>query len=324
MAALYQSRLAGADTSQSVHMQIIRQARHYPYMLESYHYMKPQIVAAIRDNKSSVFLDSGAFSMFTQGVEVNLESYARFIENHQDIIHVASNLDAIGRGYEQLSYDRQKQLERMGAKIKPVHHVRDADEWLQRYLDEGYDYIFLGGMVPETTPVLMHWLDHVWHHYLTNADGTPKVKVHGFGLTTLTLMFRYPWYSVDSTSWVMTAQFGSIYLDLPQPDGTVKDYKVDFSTQSNKRYDINSWHFNSLTGAERRAVLNRLEELEAARPKDAEEDARLKELTGYTHGFNPTALAESYAWRDYANIEYFRRAMNRKVDRFTRQQETLF
>jgi hypothetical protein len=296
----------------------------YPYVLESYHYMNDKIVDAARTDSIKFFLDSGAFSMFTQGVEVNLKGYAEFIHEHQDIIHAASNLDAIGQGQEQLSYDRQKQLEAMGAMVKPVHHVRDSDSWLQRYLGEGYDYIFLGGMVPESNPVLLGWLDHVWHKYLTNPDGTARVKVHGFGLTSLDLMFRYPWFSVDSTSWVMAASFGSVFLDMPQRDGTIKDYKIDFSTSSSKRYDINSWHWTSLSEPERTVVLERLEQLEAERPKHPELEAELEAFMGCKQGFNPEALGKSYGWRRYANVEYFRRAMNRKVDHFIQTQPTLF
>ncbi len=324
MAGYYAGR--GVDTEEgSMHLRVSRLIKKYPYWLESFHYIgdRPPLVKMIRSDQNKIFLDSGAFSMFTQGIEVDLTSYAKFIQEHKDIIDVASNLDAIGRGNEQLSYDRQKQLEAMDVDIKPVHHVRDADHWLQRYLDDGYDYIFLGGMVPENTPTLMNWLDGVWSKYLTNDDGTPKVKVHGFGLTTLSLMFRYPWYSVDSTSWVMTSRFGSIYLDMPQLDGTIKDYKVDFSDKSPRQREANSWHFNSLRPTEQKAVLERLEQLEAERIK-APIEADYEKEAGYKMGYYPEALAKSYGWRDYANIEYFRRAMNRRVDRFTSKQETLF
>ncbi len=320
MAGYYAGR--GVADASSLHLRVSRLVK-YPHILESFHYMKPQMVREIRSDKNKIFLDSGAFSMFTQGVDVNLEAYAKFIHEQQDIIEYASNLDAIGRGNEQLSYDRQKQLEAMNVDIKPVHHVRDADHWLERYMAEGYDYIFLGGMVPENTPTLMNWLDHVWTKYLTNDDGTPKIKVHGFGLTTLALMFRYPWYSVDSTSWVMTSRFGAIYLDMPQPDGTVKDYKLDFSDQSPKEHELKSWHFSRLTPPEMKAVLERLEQLEAERVKSPHEADYEKEA-GYKMGYYPEALARSYGWRDFANIEYFRRAMNRRVDRFTSKQETLF
>ena len=58
--------------------------------------------------------------------------------------------------------------------VLPVHHVRDHDYWLRRYLDEGYQHICLGGMVGESTPTLRKWLDHVWDKYLTNSDDTPR------------------------------------------------------------------------------------------------------------------------------------------------------
>lgn len=324
LASRYTGARAKGVSSQTSHS-FISGLIDYPYILESFHYLhsKNQLMNLMRENGDTMFLDSGAFSMFTQNVSVNLSSYAKFIEQHQDIIHVASNLDAIGAGNEQLSYDRQKELEKLGADIKPVHHVRDKDSWLQRYLDEGYDYIFLGGMVPENTDTLRTWLDHVWSRYLTKPDGTPKVKVHGFGLTTQELMFRYPWFSVDSTSWVQTAMFGAIYLDMPQPDGGVIDFKVDFSNKSKRRYDDNSWHFATLKEAEKQAVVNRLEELEAARTKYPIEE-ELEKAKGYKQGLNPVALGESYGWRDVANIGYFKRAMDRRVDRFVLQQETLF
>ena len=53
------------------------------------------------------------------------------------------------------------------------------------------------------------WLDDVWDK-LTNEDGSPKIRVHGFGMTAVALIFRYPWYSVDSTSWIKATANGAI------------------------------------------------------------------------------------------------------------------
>lgn len=326
MAGVYHGGRASSGMT-SIHLRVSRDYE-YPWVLESFHYADASLVAAIRRNKQTIFLDSGAFSMFTQGVKVDLKKYAQFILSNQDIIHIASNLDVIGAGHEQESYDRQKLLEQyLGNKkdgIKPVHHVRDDDYWLEKYIDEGYDYIFLGGMVPESTPVLMQWLDRIWHQYLTNPDGTPKIKVHGFGLTTNSLIFRYPWFSVDSTSWVMSSRFGSMLMDLPREDGTVKDIKVDFSDKSKKKFEMDSWHFKSLKPDEQEAILARLAELEAERIKDPVLEAAFEEEMKCKMGYNPEALGKSYGLRDIGNMEYFRRAMNRRVDKFLRAQETLF
>lgn len=261
----------------------------YPWILESFHYIGGErMPKIIREKGDTIFLDSGAFSMFTQGVTVNLEKYTDFIKTNLDIIHIASNLDHIGRDGEQKSYDNQKALEGMGVKIQPVHHARDKDEWLQRYLDEGYDYIFLGGMVPESTPYLMQWLDRIWEKYLCNPDGTAKVKIHGFGLTTLDLIFRYPWFSVDSTSWVMASRMGKVYVDLPH-----KDVKLQISDRSGKIKDFDM-HFDTLSPMAKKLVLDRILEL----------------------GYDPELLRTMYGWRDHFNIEYFRRIMERRVDRF--------
>lgn len=310
----------------SVHVNITGSIR-YPWMLESYHYIGgTNVPDAVRRDRETIFLDSGAFSMFTQGIKVDLKEYAAFVKRNSDIIHTASNLDVIGKGAEQETYDRQKQLEGwLGPNvIQPVHHVRDHDDWLRRYMDEGYDYIFLGGMVPESTPVLLQWLDHVWSKYLTNPDGTAKIKVHGFGLTTLSLIVRYPWFSVDSTRWVLASRFGMMFMDFPQLDGTFKDYTIDFSSRSRRRYDLNSWHFGSLKPDEQEVIRARLAEMEAARPRNPHLEHIFKQTFGVEMGYTPEALAISYGLRDMGNVEFFRRMQERRAARFVAAQETLF
>ncbi len=323
LAAWGQNGAGSAASGTTGHSQVLRPVR-YPHVLESFHYMNSKIVSAARADGTKFFLDSGAFSMFTQGVDVDLDKYAAFIHGHPDIIKVASNLDDTSKD-EAKSYSNQKALEALGCTVQPVFHAREDPVWLQRYIEEGYSYIFIGGMVPETTQWLQGWLDHIWQNYLTDKHGAPLVKVHGFGLTSLPLMFRYPWHSVDSTSWLMTATFGSIFLDMPQPRGGVKDIKVDFSDKSTKRHDLNSWHYGSLSAVEQHAVRERLAELEAERPyKDPQLETELEGVMGCQQGLCPEALAASYGWRRWANIEYFRRAMDRGVSRFTERQPTLF
>lgn len=184
-----------------------------PY-LESYYEIRKhdRLVDCIRKRGDKIFLDSGAYSAFTQGVKIDLRDYAYFIKENKDIIYVSSNFDVIGRGMEKESYENLRELESYGAVVQPVHHARDDDKWLQRYIDRGYNYIFLGGMVPESTPYLRNWLDRMWGRYLTKIDGTPRVKVHGFGLTVEELMKTYPWFSVDSTSWKLYAIMGFIVV----------------------------------------------------------------------------------------------------------------
>ena len=90
-------------------------------------------------------------------------------------------------------------------------------------------------MVGESTRTLRGWLDHIWCKYLTNADGTPKVKVHGFGMTMRELIVSLPVASVNSTSWIFVTLLAAA-TSTSAADGTVRDYKIEFSSRSGKRY----------------------------------------------------------------------------------------
>lgn len=178
--------------------------------LESYHYIKKgKYVESIRRDQERVFLDSGAFSSFSLGVDVDIGEYAEFIKEHEDIIEMASVLDAIG-DHEQ-TYRNQKELERRGCFVLPCYHYGEPFE-LGRFYAENYPYMTVGGMVPIPNQKLEPWLDEVWEKALTDSDGLPLTKVHGFGLTSRPLMEKYPWYSVDSSSWVQAASNGNIVL----------------------------------------------------------------------------------------------------------------
>lgn len=185
-----------------------------PHILESYHYVgKPTYVDAMRRDGAQIFLDSGAFSAYTLGGEINLPEYCNYIIQNEDIIRkedgilMASVLDGIGD--PQLTLDNQNEMERLGAKPLPCFHANEDEKFLEHYV-KNYDYITLGGMVGASTKQLMNWLDRMWDRYLTDGAGRPLIKVHGFGITAIPLMERYPWYSCDSSSWIQSTAFGTL------------------------------------------------------------------------------------------------------------------
>lgn len=47
-------------------------------------------------NKIELFLDSGAYSAWSQKTKINLKKYIKFIKENEDVIDVYSNLDVIG------------------------------------------------------------------------------------------------------------------------------------------------------------------------------------------------------------------------------------
>src|SRR5690606_16328259 len=155
------------------------------------------------------------FSAFSLGAEINLVEYCEWIKRNEDIIRrddgilMASVLDSIGSDLG--TWQNQQAMEANGVVPLPCFHYGEDERYLEWYLDR-YEYITLGGMVPISTPQLFHWLDRIWDKYLTDGSGRPRIKVHGFGLTSVPLMERYPWYSVDSSSWVQLAAFGNVFI----------------------------------------------------------------------------------------------------------------
>lgn len=211
LAAIYTTGISRHGTSYRQFTDIEKAARDaVPFILESYHYVHRQsAVDMMRRDGAKVFLDSGAFSAFTQGVEIDLVKFCNYIKENQDIITVASVLDGIGDPLK--TWQNQQLMEAQGVRPLPCFHYGEDERYLEWYL-ERYDYITLGGMVPINKEQLQFWLDRIWGKYLTDDNGLPRVKVHGFGLTRLNLMQRYPWYSVDSSSWVQSAVNGGILI----------------------------------------------------------------------------------------------------------------
>ena len=231
-----------------------RQRESATNLLESYHYIHRQtFVDSIRADGRKVFLDSGAFSAFTKGVEVDLPKYCDYIKRNKDIIeHVdgtllASVLDGIGDPLK--TWRNQLAMEQLGVRPLPCFHYGEDERYLEWYI-ANYDYITLGGMVPISTPQLKLWLDRIWEKYLTDGSGRPRIKVHGFGLTTVSLMERYPWYSVDSSSWVQIARVGGMLLI---PEARV----INVSNQSPQRR-VEGQHIDTLTPLQRQAVEQKL------------------------------------------------------------------
>lgn len=169
-----------------------------PHILESYHYVgKQKFVDEMRVNNARIFLDSGAFSAFTLGVDISVSEYCEYIKRNTDIIRVEDNvvmasvLDGIGDPLQ--TWRNQLEMEMRGAKPLPCFHAGEDERYLEWYV-KNYEYITLGGMVGSSTKQLCIWLDRMWDRYLTDGSGRARIKVHGFGITSIPIMERYPWH----------------------------------------------------------------------------------------------------------------------------------
>jgi len=178
-------------------------------ILESYFYIKGRKNIKKEPPKIDWFLDSGAFSAWSQKKKINIEEYADFILKNKSEFDVYANLDSIGDPLQ--TQTNQEYLESRGLNPLPVYHYNEPLPILHNLIAK-YEYIALGGMVPISTKDLEEWLKEVFK-YICNEEGHPKIKVHGFGMTTLSLIERYPWYSIDSTSPIMGAAMGRVYTN---------------------------------------------------------------------------------------------------------------
>lgn len=207
-------------------------------------------------NKVDLFLDSGAFSAWSKGAEIDIQEYIKFIKEFEDVITVYANLDVIGCPIG--TWRNQMIMEDAGLHPIPVYHYKEDPKWLERYMKRNYDYIALGGLVTSDRAQMFNWMDRTFADYLTDKDGMPIVKVHGFGLTSLKLMLRYPWYSVDSTSWVMTGRMGSIYVPRYLGGEWVYDkdsWKIAVSSKSPAKKEAGA-HIDTLPPGQKQILLD--------------------------------------------------------------------
>lgn len=225
-----------------------------PHVLESYHYVnKQKYVDDMRRDNAQVFLDSGAFSAFTLGVDISIEEYCAYIIRNKDIIRkedgvmMASVLDGIGDPLQ--TWRNQLEMEQRGAKPLPCFHAGEDEKYLEWYV-KNYEYITLGGMVGTSTKQLCVWLDRIFNNYLIDGSGNPRIKVHGFGITAVPVMERYPWYSCDSSSWIQSAAFGAIVHPNFGP--------LSVSEKSPSRHDKGQ-HLCNLTPVEQDFLFGELE-----------------------------------------------------------------
>ena len=216
----------------------------------------------------TLFLDSGAHSLYMKLMLQNntfnereydeyFDNYIQFIKNNEQFIDTYVNLDVINDPVRSM-----KNYKRMiKENLNPIGVVHPGEEykWIDQYIEMGCEYIGLGGLGQFFTKQKYYqWADEAWAKHICKSDGMPKVKVHGFAMTSLDLMLRYPWFSVDSTSWVQTGRFGNVYVPKYRRGQYIyneNSLKVTVSTQSPSQKD-DGQHFTTFSPMEQRQILD--------------------------------------------------------------------
>jgi hypothetical protein len=204
----------------------------------------------------NILLDSGAFSAWSKNKKINIDEYISFIKERSSLIDHYVNLDVIGDPEATLS--NQKYMESKGLSPIPVFHRKENFSYLQYYIDN-YEYVGLGGLaVGLGNSEIQLYLDQCFDLICDTKDRLPKVKAHGFGITGTDAMFRYPWFSVDSSSWAFTGAFGAIFIPK-YFHGSVKwdeiPLKIVVSTQA-PSFTGEAEHFETFSPFEQKMILN--------------------------------------------------------------------
>lgn len=180
----------------------------------------------ISGNECKMFIDSGAFSMYHSGVNIDMDEYIEYINNTPSPT-IWAELDSIPypelntrsvqisseESWERYVYMMDRVKDEYRDKVIPIYHFGEPYEALERMLNTELHgrlapYIGVGGR---------HGVNRAAHdkYYgqlfkIVKASKNPNVKIHAFGMTVLDLLEKYPFYSADSTTWLMLGANGNV------------------------------------------------------------------------------------------------------------------
>jgi hypothetical protein len=203
---------AGAENARSHALLVKAGVRNF---LVSYYGLKNKPISDLNGN---IFLDSGGFSARIKGAVISVDEYGKYILKNGYNLNsnlVYANLD---QKETKDTLENQKKLEEMGLKPIPVYHFSEYGsgnkQLLLDYLSN-HDYIAIGGVAATnlSKAQVKSYLSFVFKETKANK------KVHGFGMSSFVLLKDYPFYSVDSTTWLSANMFRNyVYFE----NGTTK------------------------------------------------------------------------------------------------------
>lgn len=168
-----------------------------------------------------IILDSGAFSRSAGVVDFTLEDYISFLHKYGKLFFAYITLDIPMRGIlttEKIEFsfvETQKNLdilEKEGLTPLPVYQRKwNKINILEKYLEK-YDYICIGGTATgifDNEEDMFRYLDNVFE-----LNSKYKKKLHGLGQTQDIVLKKYPFYTVDSTSWLQGTKSATIYENI--------------------------------------------------------------------------------------------------------------
>lgn len=186
-------------------------------------YMERGVVA-------SLFIDSGAYSVHSQGITIDVDEYIDYVNSLDDKIVAAAQVDHIPGKFRQpkspKDYEESAKLSwenflymypkmKSPEKLIAVMHQGESFDHLGMMLDwrdsKGNPLPYIGispsndRSVSEKDMYLAEIYDYIKH------SSNPDVKTHLFGYTSLPGLTKFPWYSADSVSHRLRAAYCKVF-----------------------------------------------------------------------------------------------------------------
>lgn len=194
--------------------------------LFSYLNDKKEIEQFIHDKKDNLlFIDSGAYSVAHAGKTVNIDDYINYINEHADDCDAFAELDSIpypvlnhetshksiNESYANYLYMHERV--KCPEKLLYVFHFGEPQDKFLEIINTPIngklpEYIGIGGRHGVSTKAQEKYFERMFN--IIKHSKNPNIKVHAFGMTVLDLLEKYPFYSADSTTWLMLGINGNI------------------------------------------------------------------------------------------------------------------
>lgn len=178
----------------------------------------------LEDNETMFLIDSGAFTVWTKGQQIDVKEYGDFLEqlkkDYPKINFKFINLDVIPGKYgvkptqkdidesAQKGWDNFMYLKSRGLDVIHIFHQFEDEKWLRKLAKES-DYIGISPANDRSIKSRVTWLRWVF-----SIIGT-SVKTHGFGITAKSALQAVPFYSSDSSTWIVGVRWGQIDETCP-------------------------------------------------------------------------------------------------------------
>lgn len=213
---MFFSASSTGDTQQLIDFGIREILVSYHYIRKSLKFYEETVLPFISKENGIFMTDSGAFSFMAAGITEEmyteeywkpyLEEYVAWLRKHKKYIFVAANLDIdviVGKDVVR-KWNREyfEPLEKEGLRIVYVAHQDDWDANGTKHFTEycrRYKYVGVNQSLKK----------HASKFY-TIASKHNSI-IHGFAWTELPLLKRFPFFSVDSTSWLSGVRYGTTF-----------------------------------------------------------------------------------------------------------------